>query len=65
MTELLTIQEVARILRVDETTIRRWIMAGVIEAVFLPSTGKRKKYRIKRETLEKILRGDFTLPESE
>jgi len=52
---LLTINEVAAILGVNPTTARRWIKDGALEAVALPHTNKRSSYRIKRETLDKIL----------
>jgi excisionase family DNA binding protein len=57
MSDLLTVQEVARILRVDDTTVRRWVKAGVLEAVNLPHANTRKTYRIRRETLERMLGG--------
>lgn len=53
--DLLTVTEVANILRVDATTVRRWIKNGVLEAVSLPHRGLRQAYRVKRETLEKLL----------
>lgn len=54
--ELFTVAEIARILRCDSTTIRRWIKQGVLEAVMLPSlNGIKRGYRIKRETLDKVL----------
>jgi excisionase family DNA binding protein len=63
MSEFLTIQEVARILRVDDTTVRRWVKNGMLEAVELPNAGKRQGYRIKRETLDRLLEGStITLP---
>ncbi len=52
---LLTVSEVARILRVDDATVRRWVKQGVLEAVTLPHVNSRQVYRIKRETLEKVL----------
>lgn len=55
MSELLMVSEVARILRVDDTSVRRWIKQGSLEAVILPHKNERKPYRIKRETLEKII----------
>jgi excisionase family DNA binding protein len=55
MNDLLTVSEVAEILRVDETTVRRWVKIGALEAVVLPHLNKRQAYRIKRETLEKLL----------
>ncbi len=54
MSELLTVAEVARIMRVDETTIRRWIKQGILEAEISPH-GKRQYYHIKRETVDKLL----------
>jgi excisionase family DNA binding protein len=61
MNELLTVSEVAEILRVDDTTVRRWVKIGALEAVVLPHVNKRQAYRIKRETLNKLLEG---LPDS-
>jgi excisionase family DNA binding protein len=53
--ELLTVSEVAETLRVDATTVRRWIKNGVLEAVSLPHVNTRQAYRIKRSTVEAIL----------
>jgi excisionase family DNA binding protein len=53
--DLLTVSEVARRLRVDDTTVRRWIKAGALEAVLLPHTGKRCGYRIKKTTLDTLV----------
>ena len=55
MDELLTVSEVAEILRVDDTTVRRWVKQGVLEAVVLPHLNERQAYRIKRTTLNKLL----------
>lgn len=55
MSDLLTVSEVARILRVDDATVRRWVKQGILEAVVLPHVHSRQVYRIKRETLEKVL----------
>jgi excisionase family DNA binding protein len=54
--ELLTVGEVARRLRVDETTVRRWIKSGSLEAITLPHRGKRQSYRIKQSTMETLLK---------
>jgi excisionase family DNA binding protein len=59
--ELLTVREVARRLRVDDTTVRRWIKSGALEAITLPHRGKRQAYRIKRSTLEKLLSSSIPL----
>ena len=59
--DLLTVREVAKRLRVDDTTVRRWIKSGALEAITLPHRGKRQAYRIKQSTLEALL--NVTLPE--
>lgn len=56
MEELLTVREVARSLRVDDTTVRRWIKNGSLEAITLPHRGKRQAYRVKKSTMEKLMR---------
>lgn len=53
--QLLTVAEVARQLRVDATTVRRWIVIGALEAVVLPHRGERQAYRIRRSALDAIL----------
>ncbi|HZS78846.1 MAG TPA: helix-turn-helix domain-containing protein [Ktedonobacteraceae bacterium] len=55
MEELLTVREVARRLRVDDTTVRRWIKSGALEAITLPHKGKRSAYRVKKSTMDKLL----------
>ncbi len=55
MADLLTVSEVARILRVDDTTVRRWVKQGALEAVILPHVRARQAYRIKKETLDTLL----------
>ncbi|HAH00216.1 MAG TPA: excisionase [Ktedonobacter sp.] len=53
--DLLTVREVAKKLRVDDTTVRRWIKNGVLEAITLPHRGTRQAYRIRRSTLDTLL----------
>ena len=53
--ELLTVREVAQRLRVDDTTVRRWIKNAALEAISLPHRGKRQGYRVKRDTLNTLL----------
>jgi excisionase family DNA binding protein len=53
--DLLTVHEVAQQLRVDDTTVRRWIKSGALPALPLPHSGKRCGYRIRRHTLEALL----------
>lgn len=57
--ELLTVSEVARRLRVDATTVRRWISQGILEAVTLPHIGKRQSYRIRQSTLSRLTETAF------
>jgi len=59
MTELLTVQEVASIFRVDDATVRRWVKQGSLEAILLPHKNERVAYRIKRSVLEKMVEGDI------
>ena len=56
--ELLTVREVARRLRVDDTTVRRWIKSGALEAITLPHRGKRQAYRVRKTTLDALLQSD-------
>ncbi len=56
MNEVFTVPEVARLLRVDVTTVHRWAKAGLLEVVVLPHAGKRHIYRIKSEVVQKILK---------
>jgi excisionase family DNA binding protein len=60
---LLTVSEVARQLRVDTTTVRRWIVSGTLEAVILPHRGNRHGYRIRQSTLNQIIQPSAS-PES-
>ncbi len=53
--DLLTVREVAEQLRVDDTTVRRWIKNGVLDAITLPHRGARAAYRIRRVTLAALL----------
>lgn len=57
MNELMTVREVAERLRVDTTTVRRWVKQGSLQAVVLPHVRERQAYRVKRETLDKVLQG--------
>ena len=54
--ELLTVREVAKRLRVDDTTVRRWIKSGALEAITLPHRGKRQAYRVKKSTLDQLMK---------
>jgi excisionase family DNA binding protein len=52
---LYTVEEVAIALRVSPATVRHWIEAGVIDAIELPKRGTRRMFRIRSETLNKLL----------
>ena len=54
--DLLTVREVAEQLRVDDTTVRRWIKNGSLEAITLPHRGARCAYRIRQSTLDALLK---------
>jgi excisionase family DNA binding protein len=51
----MTPPEVARRLRVDDYTVRRWIHTGALEAETIRE-GKRNRYRIKKSVVEVIER---------
>jgi excisionase family DNA binding protein len=55
--ELLTVKEVAEELRVDPTTVRRWIKNGSLEAISFPEKigRQRQTHRIRRSVLESLL----------
>lgn len=55
MGNLLTVHEIAEILRVDDTTVRRWITKRILPAVELPHAGLRRAYRVRRIDLDKVL----------
>jgi excisionase family DNA binding protein len=55
LNDLLTVAEVATILRVDDTTVRRWVKQGALEAIVLPHVNERQAYRVRRSTLEQLI----------
>ena len=58
--KLLKIQDVAELLLVDSTTVRRWILTGVLDAVLLPCVGSRRHFRIKQSTIKQLLSRPIT-----
>lgn len=58
--DLLTVREVAEHLRVDDTTVRRWIKSGALDAVALPHSGKRCGYRVRKHTLDALFNASST-----
>ena len=51
--EYLTPPQVAKRLRVDYTTVTRWIRTGALEAETIQE-GRRNRHRIKKETIAAI-----------
>lgn len=62
--QLLTVQEVAKRLRVDDTTVRRWIKSGLLEAVYLPTKSKRQSYRVRSSMVEQIFQAAPAIEEA-
>ncbi len=56
--ELLTLQDVARQLSVNEKTIRRWIQSGELPAIEIA-----RKYRIRRSDLQIFLDKHYKQPQ--
>ncbi len=52
---LLLVSEVAKRLRVDSTTVRRWIHDGTLAAVRLPASANRQNYRIRASTINALI----------
>lgn len=53
--QLYTVHEVAQQLRVNDTTIRRWIKQGTLPAILLPGGKKRHSVRIQAEVINTLL----------
>ena len=62
--DLLTVHEVAQQLRVDDTTVRRWIKSGALDAVALPHSGKRCGYRVRKHTLTALFNSELATTDS-
>ncbi len=63
--DLMTVHEVARRLRVDDTTVRRWITNGILPAITLPHSGKRQGYRIRQSDLDTVLHSTATTTQTD
>ncbi len=48
-----TPHEIAKRFRVDDTTVRRWIRTGALEAETIRQ-GKRNRHRIRKATIETL-----------
>lgn len=51
--EYFTTSEIAKRLRVDDSTVRRWIRTGALEAVTILE-GRRNRHRIRKAAIEAI-----------
>jgi excisionase family DNA binding protein len=54
-TKFYTVAEVARVLRVDESTVRRHLKDGSIEHIELPGRSSRRVKRIPEDVLQRLL----------
>jgi len=52
-TPYFTVPQLARLLRVNGYTIRRWIKVGLLEAETI-AEGKRKRYRVKKAVIDAL-----------
>lgn len=52
--DLLTVQEVAKILRISESTVRRWVRNGILTASSIG--GPKQHYRFERRTLREMIK---------
>jgi excisionase family DNA binding protein len=55
MNNLLTVKDVARILQVDTSTIRRYLMDGSLKGIKLSGTKKKGRWRIPEEEVHNFL----------
>lgn len=51
---LLNSREVAERLRVDLSTVRGWVNEGLLEAITLPTKGRRHCYRFRESVIDAI-----------
>ena len=51
--EYFTPREIAKRLRVDDTTVLRWIRIGILEAETIRE-GRRNRHRIRKATIETL-----------
>ncbi len=51
--EYYTPREIAKRLRVDDTTVRRWIRTGILEAETVRE-GRRNRHRIKKADIDAL-----------
>lgn len=58
---LLTTAEAAELLNVSQRTVLNWIKRGSVPYIELPSTGRRKEYRIPEVALLRSLSGNYDL----
>jgi excisionase family DNA binding protein len=54
--ELLTVPEVATLLKLNEQTVRRWLRSGRLNGISLGS--RQAGWRVRRSEVERLLTGD-------
>jgi excisionase family DNA binding protein len=58
--DLLTVAEVAAILKLHEQTARKWVREGKIPGIYMGS--RQAGYRVKRSTIDRIAAEGFSPP---
>ena len=46
---MLTVSDIAKKCNVSGATVRKWIRAGLLRAIYLPGNGERKALRVERD----------------
>lgn len=54
--EFLTVQEVARILRVSDVTVRRWARSGILISASIGNIDVKPHYRFSREVVYQMVK---------
>lgn len=52
--EFMTMQEVAKRLRMDRATVQRWAHSGIIDVIRLPQAGPNARYRMRKEAFDAL-----------
>ena len=58
--DLMTMREVARQLRMDEATVRRWAHSGIIDVIRLPQAGPNVRYRMRRTAFDALFENNMS-----
>jgi excisionase family DNA binding protein len=54
--ELLTVKEVAQILRVSDITVRRWARSGILTSTSIGDVDVKPHYRFSREAIYQMIK---------